>query len=198
MTSPLTPADCDLTDFAFMPLDVRRLLGSRLWLRASHDPIAGMAAIYLMGESWHQIPAASLPNDDRTLAALAGVHWRTWRRIKDLVLSEWVLCDDGRLYLPHLAERALSAWAAKQARMRKVIRRLEIESGEWEALRAAVFARDVYTCRYCGAHGVRLEADHVVPVRLGGASTLENLVTACKPCNRSKGAKPLLVWRSVA
>jgi hypothetical protein len=28
--APLTPSDCDLTDFAFMPLDVARLRDSEL------------------------------------------------------------------------------------------------------------------------------------------------------------------------
>lgn len=29
MTTPLTPKDCDLRDFQFMPMDISRLFGSR-------------------------------------------------------------------------------------------------------------------------------------------------------------------------
>ena len=65
----------------------------------------------------------------------------------------------------------------------------------WSALRAIVFRRDDFTCRYCGARGVRLECDHVVPVVRGGTHDLENLVAACRQCNRSKGAKSLEEWR---
>lgn len=52
-------------------------------------------------------------------------------------------------------------------------------------LKAAVFIRDEFTCIYCGS-GEQLECDHKVPVSKGGATILENLVTACKPCNASK------------
>ena len=56
-------------------------------------------------------------------------------------------------------------------------------------------------CHYCGAAGRihwitqswvcldRLEFDHVVPEFLGGPSTVENIVLACRGCNRSKGSK---------
>lgn len=60
---------------------------------------------------------------------------------------------------------------------------------EWKALRAAVFARDDYTCQYCGARAVSLECDHAVPVSRGGSSELGNLKTSCRPCNRRKATK---------
>ncbi|WIG60449.1 MAG: HNH endonuclease family protein [Ktedonobacterales bacterium] len=66
----------------------------------------------------------------------------------------------------------------------------------WRELRAAVFARDNYTCQYCGAHGVSLQCDHVMPVSRGGSNELTNLVTACKPCNLSKHDKTPEEWLS--
>lgn len=66
--------------------------------------------------------------------------------------------------------------------------------GVWAFIRAWVFKRDNYTCQYCGAHGVKLECDHVVPVADGGLHTEANLVTACFSCNRSKGSRPLNEW----
>ena len=65
----------------------------------------------------------------------------------------------------------------------------------WTRLRALVFARDDYTCLYCGERGGRLECDHVVPVSRGGCDELWNLVTACFGCNRSKRNKLLEEWR---
>lgn len=64
----------------------------------------------------------------------------------------------------------------------------------WREIRSRIFARDNYTCNYCGAHGVALECDHVHPVALGGDSEDDNLVTACLPCNRSKRDKKLEEW----
>jgi 5-methylcytosine-specific restriction endonuclease McrA len=52
--------------------------------------------------------------------------------------------------------------------------------------RRAVFARDRWTCQYCGARS-NLTVDHVVPRSKGGASSWENIVASCAPCNRRKG-----------
>ena len=52
--------------------------------------------------------------------------------------------------------------------------------------RRAVFARDDWTCQYCGARS-NLTVDHVVPRSRGGASSWENIVASCAPCNRRKG-----------
>ena len=52
--------------------------------------------------------------------------------------------------------------------------------------RRAVFARDGWSCQYCGARS-NLTVDHVIPRSKGGASTWENIVASCAPCNRRKG-----------
>lgn len=194
-TAPLVPADCDLRDFQFMPVDIVRLFGSRF--HAISSDAEWRAGVTLWLKSFHQVPAASLPDDDIELCRLAelGRDVKAWRKLRANALHGWVLCSDGRLYHPVVAEKASEAWRSKLARMGRVIRRLQVESGEWAAIRSSVYARDDYTCRYCGSRGVELECDHVVPVSKGGATTLENLVTACRPCNRSKGAKSLSEWR---
>ncbi|MGI8903960.1 MAG: HNH endonuclease [Solirubrobacteraceae bacterium] len=53
--------------------------------------------------------------------------------------------------------------------------------------RRAVFARDDWTCQYCGARS-NLTVDHVVPRCKGGPSSWENIVASCAPCNRRKGS----------
>jgi 5-methylcytosine-specific restriction endonuclease McrA len=54
-----------------------------------------------------------------------------------------------------------------------------------------VFLRDRFTCQYCGlafpTH--ELTFDHVIPRSKGGTTTWENVVTACSPCNLTKGSK---------
>ena len=52
--------------------------------------------------------------------------------------------------------------------------------------RRAVFARDDWTCQYCGARS-NLTVDHVIPRSKGGPSSWENIVASCAPCNRRKG-----------
>jgi 5-methylcytosine-specific restriction endonuclease McrA len=52
--------------------------------------------------------------------------------------------------------------------------------------RRAVFARDDWTCQYCGARS-NLTVDHVIPRSKGGSSNWENIVASCAPCNRRKG-----------
>jgi len=56
--------------------------------------------------------------------------------------------------------------------------------------RRAVFARDRWTCQYCGSR-TNLTVDHVVPRCKGGASNWENIVASCAPCNRRKGDRLL-------
>jgi 5-methylcytosine-specific restriction endonuclease McrA len=57
--------------------------------------------------------------------------------------------------------------------------------------RRALFARDGWSCAYCGSTGVRLTLDHVVPRSRGGDSAWENVVASCAPCNLRKGNRLL-------
>ena len=52
--------------------------------------------------------------------------------------------------------------------------------------RRAVFARDGWSCQYCGTRS-SLTVDHVIPRSKGGDSSWENIVASCAPCNRRKG-----------
>jgi 5-methylcytosine-specific restriction endonuclease McrA len=54
-------------------------------------------------------------------------------------------------------------------------------------VRKAVFDRDGGRCAECGST-FDIQYDHIIPVALGGASTVENLQVLCAPCNQSKGA----------
>lgn len=56
----------------------------------------------------------------------------------------------------------------------------------WQKTRARIFNRDGNTCFYCGYIGLNIECDHYIPISRGGSNSDDNLVTACKPCNRKK------------
>ena len=56
-----------------------------------------------------------------------------------------------------------------------------------------LFARDDYSCQYCGRHRSELRGrqfltrDHVLPLSRGGENAWSNVVTSCSPCNNRKG-----------
>lgn len=55
---------------------------------------------------------------------------------------------------------------------------------EWKALMAVYN----YQCAACGSHHsiAKLSADHIVPVALGGANSIDNIQPLCKSCNSTK------------
>jgi hypothetical protein len=110
LPAPLTPSDCDLRDFAFMPVDTVRLLDSDLFALSTGDEFK--AAMTLWCKAWQQVPAGSLPADDRVLAHLSGAGTK-WQKLKPIALRGFVECSDGRLYHPVVCEKATEAWAKK-------------------------------------------------------------------------------------
>ena len=56
-----------------------------------------------------------------------------------------------------------------------------------------LFARDDYSCQYCGRHRSELKGrqfltrDHILPLSRGGDNSWENVVASCSPCNNRKG-----------
>ena len=60
---------------------------------------------------------------------------------------------------------------------------------ELKLSRRTIFARDSYTCQYCGVSTKDLTIDHVIPKRQGGRASWENLVCCCKKCNTKKSDK---------
>lgn len=114
LPEPLVPADVDLRDYQFMPLDVVRLRDSKIVDEASGDEFR--AAVLLWCSSWHQVPAASLPDDDVQLAKFAGYGRvvKEWLKVKAGALHGFIRCSDGRLYHPVVAEKAIEAWAGKR------------------------------------------------------------------------------------
>lgn len=106
-TAPLTPADCDLRGYGFMPLDVVRLIDSDLFALSTGEEFK--AAVALWCKSWLQVPAGSLPDDDRILAHLSSTG-PAWKKLKEGAMRGWFKCSDGRLYHHTVAEKALEAW----------------------------------------------------------------------------------------
>lgn len=106
LPQPLTPADCDLRGLPFMPLEVIRLLQSTTFALSTGDEFK--AAFALWCASWLEVPAASLPDDDRMLEYLSKA--KSWKKVREVAMRGWVTCADGRLYHPVVAKNALEAW----------------------------------------------------------------------------------------
>ncbi|MBV8772809.1 MAG: DUF1376 domain-containing protein [Deltaproteobacteria bacterium] len=111
LPEPLTGSDIDVRDLDGFYLNVERLLASELV--ALCTPEEGWAALMLWCRAWKQLPAGSLPNDDRILASFSRAGNR-WPKIKDAALRGFVLCSDGRLYHRVLCEEAQRAFQKKK------------------------------------------------------------------------------------
>ncbi|MGO2959288.1 MAG: DUF1376 domain-containing protein [Acetobacter sp.] len=145
MPEPLTPADCDLRGFPFMPLDVARLIDSDLFALSTGDEFK--AAVALWCKSWIQLPAASLPDDDRILAHLSGAGAR-WKKIRGMALKGWIKCLDGRLYHPVISEKAAQAWKSRIAQRERAAKRWDKQKSEpGTAVECSVAVPD-------GCHGI--------------------------------------------
>lgn len=57
-----------------------------------------------------------------------------------------------------------------------------------------VYKRDEYKCRYCGKDGIPMTVDHLILWEEGGPSIEENLVTACRKCNKTRGNTSYAKW----
>ena len=58
---------------------------------------------------------------------------------------------------------------------------------QWRNIRQRILRRDGHICQYCGQEADTV--DHVIPRRLGGLDSDDNLVASCKRCNLSKGGR---------
>lgn len=120
--NPLTPAGCDLRDFPHTPLFRSRLFGSSFHARANDSEWRAGVTLWL--KSWDQVPAGSLPNDDIELCRLAELarDVKAWTKHKAGALRGWVLCSDGRLYHPVVAEGVNNAIEKKEAQRAKTFK----------------------------------------------------------------------------
>lgn len=97
-------------------LNTERLMASELWALATGDEFK--AAMGLWCRAWKQVPAGSLPNDERVLAAFSGAG-KGWVKVRDVALRGFVECSDGRIYHKTLCDDVRRAAAAKRERQER-------------------------------------------------------------------------------
>jgi 5-methylcytosine-specific restriction endonuclease McrA len=149
-----------------MEIDRERRLrpGRQAWLKA-HGPA------YV--RKWVRTPKGR----EASRRNLSSAKHKAWR-------AAWQLRPDVR---PRLAVQ----WRTNYNRRKTLKLGLPatFTSDEWLACLAAFDQ----CCVYCGTTK-RIEQDHFIPLKLGGAFTADNIVPACKPCNLRKLDKSPEVW----
>lgn len=129
LAPPPVPADADLTDFKFMPLEVARLRRSKAWLICKRRPELAFFMLNLWTAAWHERPAGSLEDDDDVLADAAMCSPERWAKVRKDALRGWVKAADGRLYHLVVAEKVMDSWHGKVlARWRKECDRVRKEN----------------------------------------------------------------------
>ena len=58
---------------------------------------------------------------------------------------------------------------------------------QWTKIKQRILRRDGFICQYCGQEANTV--DHVIPRRLNGNDSDDNLVASCSRCNLSKGGR---------
>jgi uncharacterized protein DUF1376 len=107
---PLVSAECDLRGMPYMAVELVRLLDSDFYALSTGDEFK--AAFTLWSKAFMQLPAGSLPADDRILAHLSGAG-ANWPNVKEMALHGWFKCSDGRLYHHTVSEKVLDAWRCR-------------------------------------------------------------------------------------
>ena len=114
--------------------------------------------------------------------------WGNWEKARKEAI-EW---GNEQIRMGSMSLKAVEVEAAIVPRQ---LRKEAVETGPVsKKLRSAIFDRDGWKCRKCGAtvskdNTVRLEVDHIIPRAKGGKTVESNLETLCLPCNRAKGIK---------
>lgn len=70
---------------------------------------------------------------------------------------------------------------------------IEYQQGALQGYEVREFLLEKFnrTCVYCGATGVPLQVEHVIPKARGGSDRVSNLTLACGSCNQAKGAQSI-------
>lgn len=127
---------------------------------------------------------------------------RKYRQLRTLAKAEY----DRKRYLENseAIKRRTSIYAknhpekllAASQKRRALIKKAQVNLQGIKRFLAAVRAKAIVPCYYCGkslARGMR-HFDHIVSLARGGSHSADNLCVACASCNCSKQDKPIQTW----
>ena len=130
----------------------------------------------------HDYPALVLNADFRPLSYFPLSLWSWQEAVKAVFLR--------RVHVVSEYDRKVRSPSKEMALPSVIVLKQYIPAARKPAFtRFNVFLRDRFACQYCGEGlpAERLTFDHVVPRVRGGRTEWINVVTACEPCNLSKG-----------
>jgi hypothetical protein len=86
-------------------------------------------------------------------------------------------------------------WDRKLAQdERRAMRLLDHSDGTATAAAIAKLKQDSTRCAYCDCHLEEKQTDHMIPLVLGGAHSLRNIVIVCPDCNARKARLDYAEW----
>jgi len=169
----------------------RRVESSARWKAANPDQAAELQARWLAANPeyhsrWRTENADRLREQRRAWAAAnreaKNAAWRRWaeRHPRDPAKmsaksTQWAKANPARANARTARHRARRIGAAVS----------DFTDAQWREL----LAEHDQSCFYCGATGVTLEREHMIPLSRGGNHTKSNIVPSCGPCNRRKAGK---------
>lgn len=104
LSEPPYPADIRARGWRF-ELDYERIHQSETWAVAPLELRPWLLMLWFT--SWHQTPIGTLPVDDRVIAAKIGMPLTMLQTHREVLLSRWQRCSDGRLYHDVITERVV-------------------------------------------------------------------------------------------
>lgn len=77
-------------------------------------------------------------------------------------------------------------WSSKECN-KKAVTQFFIIKGDTQVIRQELFKLEKGICQHCGEYDENWEADHILPVFMGGGGCdLGNFQTLCKECHKKK------------
>jgi hypothetical protein len=85
--------------------------------------------------------------------------------------------------------------SSQQSRYEK-LERVKRYTPYWDTIRKTVYARDGYRCRACGRSHCKLNAHHIVLLRVSKSNDMRMLITLCDECHAEIEQKGIKILQS--
>lgn len=85
---------------------------------------------------------------------------------------------------------------SKQQKKYERLKRKSCYGKSWDEIRQLVYKRDGFRCRCCGISNVKLNAHHIILLRVSKTNNPRNLITLCDKCHMLIESKSLKLLKS--